>query len=413
MRAHSIRGFTLIEIMIAMLIGMIGIVVMMQTFSVSEGFKRTATSGTEAQTNGAVALYMLEREIRLAGYGMNALVPAGCQSVRVWNSAAGTSTTMRLVPFEINPAGIPAGDPNTDVLMIAYGNADSFVVGVQADNATASPTSPFVIYSNLQGFRNGDLIVSVMPGVGPGGAASCIMHEVTMAPGAANNCSQAPLPPPNQLAHDTGNYKKVGAGCALTAPTHNNATGIVDSDGKVMPAVVRSKGGLIYSLGTGPSIKVYAIRGGNLTYCDMVAIDCTVAANYSIAVNDVVSLRAVYGKDFTPAPSALPGDGVVDLWDRRPFANAFEATRVLAAMVEVTARSSIKEKADSNGKCDYINSDPSKPDKLTDWIGNAYVGIDISQNLTGAPEPAPEQWKCYRYKLFQTTVPLRNMIWRP
>ena len=36
-----------------MLIGMIGIVVMMQTFAVSEGFKRTATSGTDAQVNGA------------------------------------------------------------------------------------------------------------------------------------------------------------------------------------------------------------------------------------------------------------------------------------------------------------------------------------------------------------------------
>ena len=82
-------------------------------------------------------------------------------------------------------------------------------------------------------------------------------------------------------------------------------------------------------------------------------------------------------------------------------------------MVEVTARSSIKEKADATGKCDYITADPTKPDKVTDWIGNAYVSIDVSQNLTGVAETPPEQWKCYRYKLFQTTVPLRNMIWRP
>jgi len=77
-QSNSIRsaGFTLIEVMIALLIGMIGLVVMMQTFAVSEGFKRTATAGTDAQVNGSVALYMLEREIRTAGYGMNGYLPA-------------------------------------------------------------------------------------------------------------------------------------------------------------------------------------------------------------------------------------------------------------------------------------------------------------------------------------------------
>ena len=50
MSLHRLRraGFTLIEVMIALLIGVIGIVVMMQTFAVSEGFKRPATS--EADT---------------------------------------------------------------------------------------------------------------------------------------------------------------------------------------------------------------------------------------------------------------------------------------------------------------------------------------------------------------------------
>src|SRR5476651_1026693 len=74
--SNSIRaaGFTLIEVMIALLIGMIGLVVMMQTFAVSEGFKRTATSGTDSQINGGVALYMLQREMRLSGAGMNNLI---------------------------------------------------------------------------------------------------------------------------------------------------------------------------------------------------------------------------------------------------------------------------------------------------------------------------------------------------
>ena len=57
-------GFTLVEILIGMLIGVIGIVVIMQTFAVSEGYKRTATSGTDAQVNGGIATYLMERELR-------------------------------------------------------------------------------------------------------------------------------------------------------------------------------------------------------------------------------------------------------------------------------------------------------------------------------------------------------------
>ena len=167
--------------MIALLIGVIGIVVMMQTFAVSEGFKRTATSGTDAQINGGVALYMLEREIRLAGYGMNALMAMGCASVRVWNSTSGSGLDMHFVPFEINPAGIPAGDANTDVLLIAYGTADSFVSGVQADQATnVRDFHRFhAVYRNRDGFKTGDLFVSVVPGAGAGGTASCVLHEAT------------------------------------------------------------------------------------------------------------------------------------------------------------------------------------------------------------------------------------------
>jgi prepilin-type N-terminal cleavage/methylation domain-containing protein len=193
-------GFTLIEVMIALLIGIIGIVVMMQTFAVSEGFKRTATSGTDAQINGGVALYMLEREIRNAGYGMNALMQMGCPSVRLWNSATGTGLDLQFYPFEINPAGVPAGDANTDVLLVSYGNASSFVAGVPADQApqaTATAITPFTV-TNWDGFHNGDLFVSVMPGAGPGGTASCVMHEATATSPASGNCGGGVPPAPTK-----------------------------------------------------------------------------------------------------------------------------------------------------------------------------------------------------------------------
>ncbi len=402
-RAMRHAGFTLIEVMIAMLIGVIGIVVMMQTFAVSEGFKRTATSGTDAQINGSVALYMLEREVRLAGYGMNQFVPLGCASVRVHNTTAGTAVDMRMIPFEINPAGIPPGDANTDVLLINYGTADSFASGVQADQAGNSPLDPFTLFSNREGFRNGDVFVSIAPGAGPGGTASCVLHEVTAAPGAAGNCTAGPANP-STIEHKTSNYRSTKSACTFTPVRFNSATGIKDSGGTVVPPVRLATGGQVFNLGQVPSIKAYAIRAGNLTFCDLLVSDCANVANYQVMVNDIVSMRAVYGKDFNPAPSSLPGDGVVDTWDRVALADGFQASRVLAVMIEVTGRSGVKEKPSSGTVCNATTV-ATRPDKTQDWMGQAYVGIDLSTSSV--------DWQCYRYKLYQTSVPLRNLIWRP
>jgi type IV pilus assembly protein PilW len=406
-------GFTLIEVMIALLIGIIGIVVMMQTFAVSEGFKRTATSGTDAQINGGVALYMLEREIRNAGYGMNALMQMGCPSVRLWNSATGTGLDLQFYPFEINPAGVPAGDANTDVLLVSYGNASSFVAGVPADQApqaTATAITPFTV-TNWDGFHNGDLFVSVMPGAGPGGTASCVMHEATATSPASGNCGGG-VPPGgiSVVSHGAGAYKSAAAACATVSPTHNSGTGITLSGGGVVPVVHQSGGGQIFNMGV-PSVKVYAIRNGSLTFCDWIASDCTSAANFAVLVNDIVSLRAVYGMNLTPAPpTALAGDGIVTP-SIAPIAggNVFLPSRVMAVTLELTARSSLKEKP-SAGSGTICDATPvkSRPDRSQDWIyqvGPPAAPIDLST--------VSADWACYRYKLFQTSIPIRNTIWRP
>ncbi|HVK95151.1 MAG TPA: prepilin-type N-terminal cleavage/methylation domain-containing protein, partial [Noviherbaspirillum sp.] len=65
---HPYRtGFSLIEIMVGLAMGMVSMVVIMQVFSVFEGGKRTTTGGADAQSNGAISLYMIERDVRMAG----------------------------------------------------------------------------------------------------------------------------------------------------------------------------------------------------------------------------------------------------------------------------------------------------------------------------------------------------------
>jgi type IV pilus assembly protein PilW len=53
---QAASGFSLIEILVGLLIGMLSVIVIMQVFGVFEGNKRTTTGGDDAQINGTVAL---------------------------------------------------------------------------------------------------------------------------------------------------------------------------------------------------------------------------------------------------------------------------------------------------------------------------------------------------------------------
>ena len=398
-------GFTLVEVMIALLIGLIGIVVMMQTFAVSEGFKRTATSGTDAQINGAVALYMMQRELRMAGFAMNNLMVQGCSSVVVYNNKTGVSINMPLVPFYINPPLIPAGDANTDTLLIAFGNSTSSVSGMQLlTQQTVNNSIPLA--SNFDSFQTGDLFVSVTPN---GANPSCVLHEATATTNAATNCGLTPTLGGayngSSVDFTTNAYQQhMPQGCVATTPTYNKGSAITDASGNAQP-MVAAPSGLVYNLGNA-TIHVYAIRGGTLTMCDWATSDCTVVANYTPVVDDIVSLRAVYGMNLTPSVNASMGDGVI-AWNRNDLStNVYLPSRVMAVTMELTARSGLKEKPNAAGNC-VTTPNANKPDLSQAWMYDATAGANIDLSTVSS------DWKCYRYKLYQTTVPLRNSLWRP
>ena len=56
MRRYSEAGFSLVEIMVGLVIGMFSIIVMLQLFSLSEERKRTTTGGSDAMSEGVMAL---------------------------------------------------------------------------------------------------------------------------------------------------------------------------------------------------------------------------------------------------------------------------------------------------------------------------------------------------------------------
>lgn len=145
MRAHSSAGFGLVELLVAMVIGLLGIVVMMQVFSVAEAQKRTTTGGDDAISSGAISLNGIQRDIQQSGWGISDVRVIGCN---VSGLVAG-GASIPLVPVTINPAGI-TGDANTDTLLVIYGNGNGTVEGdlINSQPATGDPVIS-AVYPNV------------------------------------------------------------------------------------------------------------------------------------------------------------------------------------------------------------------------------------------------------------------------
>src|SRR5882672_4487028 len=126
------RGFSMVELLVAMLIGLIGMVIIFQVFEVSEGIKRTTTSGGDSQQAGVIALYTMERDIKNAGMGFNDTTFVGCDFIgydsrRATPDFPAAGVTMKLSPVLVTPG---ASSTVPDQLAVVYGSQPQAVGSV-------------------------------------------------------------------------------------------------------------------------------------------------------------------------------------------------------------------------------------------------------------------------------------------
>lgn len=327
-RPGTCTGFTLVEVMVALVIGLSAVVIMLSMLIQVNASYRATSGGADAQNIGSVALHTLQLEIKHGGYGLVWPTLLGCNLVLPPPSGV----TVPAVPVVINPGSsvVPAHDANTDALVVISGSSDLLP---QGNPITAISGTDFTVQLPSS-FHIGDYVVAV-----PGACA-------------------AALP--------------VGRVTAISEATVTAATGI---------------GTRMYDLGGAPTIRGYAIRNGNLTTCDFLAADCATDSNWGRVASNLVSLRAEYGVDTTS-----PMDGIVDTYTQTTPTTACGWQRVLAVRLVLVARNPEYNKTAADG----TNVTMSAPA----WDGSA--PIDLSGN---------GEWRHYRYRTFQTIVPLRNMIW--
>ena len=397
--AHVMRGMSLPEILAAVLIGLIGMVVIMQVYATSEERKRTTTGTSDAQINGNIAMFTMESTIRSAGFGMVAATNnmLGC-TTRTFTAdrLGGTDRTFLMAPVVItvgagtSTSGV-GGAP--DQITVIYGSSPN-VVQCNAFVSGAVSDADFPL-KNAAGIWEGDLVVAHEA------LSECSLAEVTgFLPASVNTVQHA--------SGATYTYVDSTSHTITSVAKHNKAGG---------SGVDYSAGAMLYTLGRSPTVVTFQIGNDKLQtrtlfpYIPAQDLDADGTSDSDIG-DGIVQLKALYGKD-----TSVPSDGKVDVWNNVLPLNETAWMQVRAVRIALLARSAQFEKTAVTADCDPADPPapplpPPAPQNPAYWSGGCFA----MTNLDGTPDSGlgslgPNNFRNYRYRIYETVVPLRNMIW--
>ena len=349
------RGVTLVELLVAMVISLIAVTAIFQVFAVFEGQKRSTTGGGEAQTNGALALFTLGRELRQAGYGVNSTDYLGCNSL-VHDETTGTDFTINFAPVRITQG---VGEA-PDTLTVFYGNGAFLPQAVSLIQNMPNDKSPFRV-SNRFGFQGGDVLLVAETGL------NCSVRQATNLPN--------PLGQQDLIIHSSGNYTDPYGVTAVSRYNKSSGSG-----------VAYTFNARLFNLGQRPSYNIYTIQNGQLALQQMLSAPTTAVTTI---YDGIVQLQAQYGRDTN-------NDGIIDVFDEFVPVTAGDWATILAVRIGIVSRSGLYEKTQVS------------PATIKIWPDSA-----TAPTTTGPVWTLSADERHYRYKVFQTVVPVRNMIWRP
>jgi type IV pilus assembly protein PilW len=417
-RSH--RGMSLVEILVGVLIGLIGIVVIFQVLSVSENRKRTTVQGGDAQSAGAIALYTMQRDVQLGGYGFGGAhsKQIGCL---VEASDKGDTTpvppipprpnfTFRLYPVEI-VQGV-AGAPDT--LRVVFGNSSQTVVSRDwtAGTGASSGTVPMKqMTGGRAGLDYGDILVLTGdPTTTAGPSTACAMVQVT----------DRPTVLPKEIGYDSDYTLNVGETLhAAATPTPR-----FNKDVAWPASVFAPAAGFMFNLGKQPRRLEWTITPPTDPAPNRLMMSETLFGGVApVEVSDgMINLQAEYGIDrnnnnridadewtvTAPDNTVLPGD------PNNPCAdNPSKSWRcVRAVRVALLARSAHWDQTACSPNPQWT-SGASGALALTNFTMANVDGSAPNASELACIEtpPSPNNWRRYRYSVYETVIPLRNMIW--
>ncbi len=366
----------MVEVLVGMAIALIGMIMMFQTMTTWEGRKRTTAAGSDAQVTGSIGMFTLERDLKLAGYGFGNSAAMGC-TVSAYDSSR---TAPGLFSFAMVPVLITDGVGGApDTLAVLYGSGTTMSSAQTFSNLTALSMR----MNTRTGMRNGDLVIAA-----DGGNAVCGLFEVV---GNANA---------DALSIDFGaggytnymNNANVSGSVAAVALTTSelellqakflNNSGVARYNNNTVPAGLGIVGAA-FNMGTAPRHNVWQITNRRLlTFTNTLENQVTATE----VAEGIVNLQAEYGVDTN-------ADGIVE-WTA---ADPAVWTQLRAIRVGLLARSQ---------QFEATVVTPNAPG----WAGGAFTMTNLDGTADTNPG-TPNDWRRYRYRIYETVIPLRNMLW--
>lgn len=360
---------SLIETLVGMALGILVTMVITQVWGGFENQKQRTVSGSSAQASGLLALVELEQDLRSAGAGLTDSAAFNCTSTYSYYESGGVAVTpipaysgaMAMVPVQITDGGT-----GTDTVSVKRG-ADFLGALPATLSLTMASSSAELNLSSTAGFDDGDLVLAVDP------SGNCSVMQVTQVQGAAL-----------KLQHDPGG-----------ATTYNPT--VAYQNANAWP--VYSAGAKILKVGQLIS-HAYSVNASN----QLALIDNTapVASTTSILAADIVMLKAQYGV-------ANAGSQDVNAWVSATAASGWntldpaKVKRIKAIRLVIVARSAKKEGTNVTGTCTNVGGGVNNgPCAWTDSVADPAPLIDLSSN---------PDWQKYRYRVYQSIIPMRNVIW--
>lgn len=383
------RGFSLIELLVGVAITLIATIVIFQVFAVSERHKRTTTGVSDAQTNGALSLYILEREIRMAGSGyLTSTVLDDCDPTKTFTYYKGPDGTVTNPKLMTPPVLITDGAPGESDLITVNRMSSSSDPGTnpnvfgrislapgKAPHYGMPGSSSELDVQSTVGCQEGGMLLMVQPCTVLGTTTpknSCTLMQITQVQDQSLKLQHNPGQGADETWNPPNSYQNANNWPAYKANESCQAYGICIP--KLDPGMTQS----------------FGINNNNLT------------VNNNLIAPGIIDLQAEYGitADTTGGTSNITWQPPTGAW-AGPNLTADQIKQIKAVRIAMVARSGEYEKpTNAAGVCQTTTAAPK-----FSW------GTFNTSNATKWPTTGTNDWRCYRYKVFETEVPLINIIW--
>jgi len=377
------HGFSVVELLVSVVIGMLALVFAMRLITGSEQSKQSALGSSDSMQNGMLAMFSISGDAQQAGFGLNDPILLGCNTR--FTDAGGFTLAPALrdgvTVRPLAPAIIESNGSAPDVISLYSGSSltGTGTLRVVSDyNGGTRLDVDRVPY----GFSRGDVVV-VAP---EDQAGDCALAQISQQP-------------------DSSTWVMVAGGANFRYNT-----------GSLGPTFRGSRTRL-FNLGPAASLSLHTWSVNNgflrLRSTDMAGSS---AAPATVADN-VVSIKAQYGFDTRTGTAFENRTGMrVGRWSTTVInadgqgatGDAGDYEHLAALRIAVVARSKTPERPAPNGTCTATTTRPTVFG-TEEPLGVAAVPMSVD---VAVPNETAD-WRCYRYRVFETVIALRNADWKP